>query len=323
MRCYLLIPSLFVLGSVSLFASVDRGLLAMVPADAKVISSIDVSQARSSDFGQYLLNKTQNENHDFADFIEQTGFDPRRDLQSLIFESSGPATDRAQSGFAILARGTFDADRIRATAKAKGAVVETYQGIELLVPQGSGQKTAVAFPEAGVAIMADLATMHEIVGNRANPIVLDSSLGQQIDQVADNDDAWFVSLLGGSFLNHHANAGGKQPPQAAQAAQALQSVLESSGGIRFGSSVDVTIDAVARSPQDAVSLSDVVRFLASTLQMQRQKDPRAAILANALDNMNLTTNGNNLHLALSIPEKSMEQLAELGPGANHRGHQAK
>lgn len=315
-RSYLLMPSLLVLGSMSLFASVDNGLLSMVPADARIVSSIDVLQARSSDFGQYLLNKSQNEDTDFADFIRQTGFDPRRDLQNLIFESSGPRGDRAQSRFAILARGNFDPDRIMGAAKTKGATVQTYQGVELLLPHGNsgGQTTAVAFPDVDVAIMADLATMHQILANRSTPSVLDPALQQKIDQVGNND-AWFVSLTGGSFLGHHVASEKKGPP--AQAMQALQSILASSGGVRFGNTVDLTINATARSPQDATSLEDVVRFFASMLQMQRQKDPRAAILASALDNMTLAVQGNNLLLAVSIPEKSMEQLADLGP-ANHR-----
>ena len=320
MRRFLLLPSLFVLGSASLFASMDSGLLSMVPPDATVVSSIDVMQARSSEFGQYLLNKTQSDNHDFADFVQQTGFDPRRDLRSLVFENSGPANGGAQSRFAILARGNFDSGRIMDVAKAKGAAVQTYGGVDLLLPHGDRQATAVAFPDPGVAIMADLVTIHRILANRAVPSTLDPALQQKIDQVSNND-AWFVSLTGGSFLNRHI-AGEKNGPPA-QAMQALQSVLASSGGVRFGNTVDLTIDATARSPQDATSLADVVRFFGSMLQMQREKDPRAAILATALDNMNLATQGNALHLAISIPEKSMEQLAELGPAANHRARQPK
>ena len=254
MRRFLLLPSLFVLGSASLFASMDSGLLSMVPPDATVVSSIDVMQARSSEFGQYLLNKTQSDNHDFADFVQQTGFDPRRDLRSLVFENSGPANGGAQSRFAILARGNFDSGRIMDVAKAKGAAVQTYGGVDLLLPHGDRQATAVAFPDPGVAIMADLVTIHRILANRAVPSTLDPALQQKIDQVSNND-AWFVSLTGGSFLNRHI-AGEKNGPPA-QAMQALQSVLASSGGVRFGNTVDLTIDATARSPQDATSLADV------------------------------------------------------------------
>lgn len=288
----------------------------MVPANARVVSSLDVFQARSSDFGQYLLSKSQNDDPDLADFVAQTGFDPRRDLQSLVFESSGPSNGAAQSQFAILARGNFDPDRIVQAAKANGGAVQKYQGTVLLLPHGNRdrQETAVAFPDVGVAIMADLTTMHQILGNRATPSVLDPELQKRIDQIGDND-AWFVSLNGGAFLRHGFTGEKSGPP--AQASQALQSILAASGGIRFGNTVGLTIDATARSPQDAISLEDVVRFLASMLQMERQKDPRAAILASALNSMSLATQGNMLHLSISIPEKSMEQLAELGPSNHH------
>jgi hypothetical protein len=275
-------------------------------------------QARSSEFGQYLLNRSKDENHDFAEFVQQTGFDPRRDLQNLVFATSGPGAAGAQSRFVILARGRFDADRIKATAKAKGAKFKTYQGIELLFPQGDRQETAIAFPDPGVAVIADVTTMHRIMENRGIASTLDPALQQRIDQLGVDNDAWFVSLTGGSFLKNHISAEEKGPP--AQAAQALQSVLSSYGGVRFGNTVDLTVDALTRSPQDATSLEDVVRFLASMAQIQRQKDPRAAILAGALDNMKLATQSNTFHLAISIPEKSLEQLADLGPATSHTTH---
>ena len=56
--------------------------------------------------------------------------------------------------------------------------------------------------------------------------------------------------------------------------------------------------------------------MASMVQMQRQNDPGAAILANALDGMTLQNAGASVHFAVSMPEKSLEQLAEVGPLAN-------
>ena len=49
------------------------------------------------------------------------------------------------------------------------------------------------------------------------------------------------------------------------------------------------------------------------VQMQRQSNPQAAILATSLDSMNLQTNGSTLTLALSIPEKDFETLAQNAP----------
>lgn len=310
MRRFLLIPSLCIAASASIFASVDSGLLALVPPNAKIVTFVDADQARNSQFGQYLLKRTQSGDQNFEQFTQQTGFDPRRDLQAFMFESSGPASDGSHGHWALLARGTFDPDRIQTMAKGKGATVQTYQGVNILVNQ-TGQQTAFAFPDLGLAVMGDLATVQQVLANRANPMPLDPTLNREIQKISADNDAWFASTLGGSFLNNQIKGETKQAP--AQAMQALQSILESSGGIRFGSTVDLTFDALTRSPQDATSVADVVRFVASMIQMQRQKDPRAAILANAFDNMNLTATADRLHLSMSIPEQSMEQLADLGP----------
>ena len=83
--------------------------------------------------------------------------------------------------------------------------------------------------------------------------------------------------------------------------------------MHFGDQIAVSFQAVTRSDKDATSLADVVRFFASMVQMQRQSNPQAAILATALDSMNLQTNGGTMTLALSIPEKDFETLAQNAP----------
>ncbi|MBV9498554.1 MAG: hypothetical protein JO138_04205 [Acidobacteriaceae bacterium] len=311
MRRFLLISLICVAGSASMFAATDEGLLALVPGDAKIVTFVDANQARNSQFGQYLLKQTQANDQHFEEFVQETGFDPRRDLQSFMFESSGPTSDGTHGQWALLARGTFDQDRIQTLARQKGATVQTYQGVNILVGKGDHQQTAFAFPEIGLAVVGDLAAVRKILANNGTPTSLDPALNAEIEKASANNDAWFASSLGGSFLGNQIKGETKDAPP--QAVQALQSILESSGGIRFGSTIDLTFDALTRSPQDATSLADVVRFVASLLQMQRQKDPRAAILAKALDNMDLTTTADRLHLGIAIPEQSLEQLAQLGP----------
>jgi hypothetical protein len=72
----------------------------------------------------------------------------------------------------------------------------------------------------------------------------------------------------------------------------------------------LTFDAVTRSAQDANALADVVRFMASMLQTRAQNDARAAVLASAVQQMQLQSTGPNVHLALSVPEKALEGLAQ-------------
>ena len=66
------------------------------------------SARRNSEFGQYLLSKAQNEDAHFQEMIDATGFDPRRDLQSVLFASGGDSATGKPATFAILARGNFD-----------------------------------------------------------------------------------------------------------------------------------------------------------------------------------------------------------------------
>jgi hypothetical protein len=301
--------------AVSAFASVDTGLLALIPANSKVVAGIDVQKCRSSEFGQYLLSRSQANDAHFDQFMTQTGFDPRRDLESLILTTSEDVGGSTHSSFAILARGNFDQAKIRSLALTKGAVSDIYQGVNLLVHKDHGQTVAVAFPDTGVAVMGDLDSIHQVIQNLSTPAPLDVDLSNRIDAAGNANDAWFVSATGGASLGKRfgAQTGGQMAGQA----QALQSIRAASGGVVFGSTIAVTLDAATRSEQDATSLADVFRFGASMVQMQRQQDPRAGIMAASLDNMQLKTNGDSVHVGFSMSEKNLEQIADLGPQVKH------
>ena len=303
MRYALSIWVLLFSGVVSAFASVDPALLALVPSGAKLVSGVQLVQARSSEFGQYVLRRIDTEDDSFRQFTEETGFDPRHDLDEFVFASTG---SDAGGHFAIVARGSFDQNRIRAKAKASGGVVQTYRGVDLILcDRNEHQGAGFAFLDGGIAVMADDTTLREIVRNRETATHLDPVLQDEIEKVSAENDAWFVSALPGSFLASHMDHDAKQPMQRAQA---LQSILVSSGGMHFGDVVAFSFDAKTRSAQDAVSLADVLRFGASMVQMQRQADSRAGIIASAIDKMTITTSGSSLHASLSLSEKNLEEF---------------
>lgn len=305
--------------AVSAFASIDTGLLALVPANSKVVAGIDVQKCRNSQFGQYLLSKSQASDAHFDEFMTETGFDPRRDLESMLIT----ATDDGSSGahtFAILARGTFDQAKIRALAISKGATTETFQGVSLLEHKDHGQTVAMAFPDVSVAVMGDVASVHQAIQNLSSPAVLDVDLTNRIDAVGSANDAWFVSTIGGAALGKQFTAPADGGAMSSQA-QALKSIRAASAGVVFGTTVAVMFNAATRSEQDAMALADVVRLGASMVQMQRQQNPQAGILAASLDNMQLNTSGDSVHLAFSMSEKNLEQMAELGPQHRHPGRQ--
>jgi glycerol-3-phosphate O-acyltransferase len=113
------------------------------------------------------------------------------------------------------------------------------------------------------------------------------------------------------------NFTGKLPDQRMTGAirgDMIQGIEQASGGIVFGSTVQIAGEAVTRTDKDATALVDVVRFLTGMVQTNRDK-PEMARIAALLDTMSLQANANTLSFSLSVPESDLEQM--LKPPVNH------
>ena len=313
---------LLLAGSLSAFAAVDSGLLSLLPSDAQTVASMNVDASRSSTFGQFMLRQMSSNDQSFQDMVAQTGFDPRRDLQSFVLASMPATTSgngKTQSRFAVLARGIFNQSLITSRALAKGMVATTIGGSPVL-ESSSGSPTALAFPETGIAVFGDRSSVEQILTNRANPSNLSSDLQAQISYASANNDAWFASTLPANHLVGHVPDAAGALGGSQQQSQVMQAVLESSGGIQFGSNVQLSFNALTRSDKDATSLTDFIRLVSSMVQMQRQNDPRAALLAPAVDGMKLRADGRQVYTSLTIPEADLEQLVASQPKASSHAH---
>ncbi len=304
---YLLFSAVFALLPASVFASIDPALLALLPPNTKLITGVDADRARTSSFGQYMLNRARSNDAHFEQFVNETGFDPRRDLQSFVFATDG---EKGNGHFVILARGIFEPDRMKAAAKAHGSSMQSYGGTDIFVSAKGHSTTGFAFLDSSTVALADTATLKQVLDNRNTAPTSEPTLQAQIAKANEGNDAWFVSALPPSFL---ASVLHRETGESSDNVGALQGVAQSRGGIRFGDTVRFSYDALTRSQQDARSLTDVLRFLASAAQMQRDSDPRATIVAGSLDSMTLTNSGSTVHVDLSLTERKLEQLVDLGP----------
>jgi hypothetical protein len=311
MRCstFLLI-TLATAGSALSAADFDQGLLNLVPQGAQVLAGFQVDQGKASALGQYVLLRAERESPQFQNLIDATDFDPRRDLQQVLIAGWGGAGDgaRAHRGV-VLARGTFDRARIKQAVLAHGGNVYGFQGFDIMTGKDDNSHS-FALLDATLAVIGDQATVKSVITNRNNPATLDGELEKRMQSVINGNEAWFASILPGTQFPFRRRAAPTDRPNAGQASKAaIQAIVQSSGGIHLTpDSVEVAFDALTRTEKDAQSLCDVVRFFASMVQMQRQNETRAALLAPVLDRMQLTTGGNTMHLALSIPENTVEKL---------------
>ncbi|HUP04048.1 MAG TPA: hypothetical protein VMU19_08665, partial [Bryobacteraceae bacterium] len=111
----------------------DPQMLNLVMPNAQVVAGINVQQAFTTPFGQYLLTLIAPQDQALQSLAALTGLNPRTDVTELLVASTGAP---AHTGLA-LARGTFDTAKILAAASLKGAATETYGGLTILEPPAS------------------------------------------------------------------------------------------------------------------------------------------------------------------------------------------
>lgn len=299
-----LLIALFTAGSAIFGADFDRSLLNLVPSGAQVVAGFQIDQGKASAFGQYVLQRAEQDSPDLQKLIDSTGFDPRRDLQQVLLTGWAGKDAYHHSGL-VIARGVFDTARIKQAALAQGGRAEAFQGFDLISGK-DGSSDCFAFLDPTLGVLGDRGAVQSVILNRNSPTTLDAQLQKRVESVISGNEVWFASVMPGTqlpFAQSHARDNNQMN------ASAIQAIVQSSGGVHFApDAVQVAVDALTRSEKDAQSLTDVVRFFASMIQMQRQGQSEAALLAPVFDQMQLTTGGNTVHIALSVPEATVEQL---------------
>jgi hypothetical protein len=302
--------------TVSTAMAADPALLGLVMPDAKVVTGIEVSQSQASPFGQYVLSQIQL-GANFDKITAAIGFDPRRDLQEVIAATAtadaSQATSQAPSGL-VLGRGTFQPAKISTAALLAGATSSTYKGFEILANAGgAGKNGGVVFLDNTTVATGDLTSLKAVIDRRVAGVVFSGPLAQKAAGAGAANDAWFATATPSTFL------AGKLPGAGANGLNPmnlLQSVVETSGGVKFApAGATASVEAVTNTSQDAQALADVLKFLTSMVQMNRNNNPASGRAASLADAATVTASGPVMKLTVSLPEQQLEQLLMPAQGA--------
>lgn len=286
-------------------AAVDTSLISLVMPDAKVVSGIHVEHTKSTPFGRYVLAQMQSDDQGFQKFVDETGFDPRRDLNEILVASTGNQGSSPHT--LVLGRGVFDASRVRAAAKQAGVTTIRYHGIDILQHKEDKDDNGVALLNGSTAVFGDLASVEAAIDRQQSGEAPAAALVDKVRRVSMDNDVWFVTvgtpaeLFNGKLRDPNLNG--------AMKGDVLQSVQEASGGLRFGAS-DVSLNAqfVARTEKDANALADVVRFFAGMVQLNRPAGSDNGKASSLLDSLQLSAEANVMKLSLAMPEAQLEKL---------------
>lgn len=292
------VAAVFVFLSAALYAA-DPQLMGLVMPEAKLVGGINVVEAKSTPFGQFILNRMGVGDKGFEELITATGFDPRRDLTEIVLASTGePGSSRG----VLLARGAFDVTRIAALMRGAGKTPEIYKGVEII--GGKQEAHVLAFLDGGTAVAGDMESVKAAIDRRARPTRLDAAVTHKIDELSASQHIWGITtapLANFSLQAPDPKVGGILE------GDLFKTIDRASAGLRFGETVQLNAEAAARTEKDAAALADALKFLANLAGMQSQKN-RSMNLSGLLASMKLTSESNLVKLALEMPETDFENL---------------
>jgi len=296
------IVSVFIVASpwAGVLQAADSQLLSLVMPDAKILAGVNVSQAKTSPFGQFVISQAVNNQH-LSEIIAKTGFNPTQDLDELLLASNGAASNPSHLA---LARGNFSAG-IAAAATAAGATSEVYNSVTIVENPKRGD--AFAFLNPTLAVAGGIADVKGAIDRLTAPVTLSAALIGAVNQLSaiddEDEDAWFVSLVPPPAIKPPANA----PNVPAVPSTVFQNVQQAQGGIKFGANVVVNAQLVADTAQNATALANVLQFLVNLGQMQTQQDSQAAA---ALKDVTISASGQTVTVSADVPEAQVEAVIQ-------------
>ncbi len=293
----------------------DPQLLNMTPAGTQMYAGINVEQAKTSQFGQFLLASLP-VNPEFHEFITSTGFDPRTDLREvLVVTSIAPHSvpNAVVTGGLLLAKGNFNIPQILAAAAKDGkATVISYAGAQVVTFTDGEHAQGLGLIDSSTAVAGDVASVKAALDQRSHPAPIAAAVMARINQLSTTEDAWSVST---------ANFGQLPLPGAGgdSGSAVLQSITQASGGVKFGAQVQLDMQAVTGTSQDAASLGDVVKLLAQMVQMHGSQNQVPGQITDLLKSLVVTTDQNTVKVSLSLPEDQIESLFKMAESHHGQG----
>lgn len=293
--------------SASAAFSADSALLNLVMPEARMVAGIDVERARNSYLGKKLLEQMDTKDSDFGKFVAMTGFDPRRDLREVIMATPDANTKNSPL---ILVRGVFDQSRINGFLKVAGvATSENLGGIDFYTKANSKEDMGFALIDSSLALAGSKDMVRAALKRRAGAgSAMTAGTYAKVQSLSRANDIWMVTSIPVAELSNAVPGGAPGPAAGMMGGDAFKGIEQAAMGVRFGGeTMDLTAETISKTEKDATGIADIVRFLSTMVQMNRDK-PEVKAFATALDAMKLTTDARTTTLMISLPIAEMDKM---------------
>lgn len=280
-------------------AAAEPGLLRLAPSDTGIVIGINVDQIRASKLGGKIFSDLSSGSPEFARFVKATGFDPLRDVTSVLIAMPG----RNQKGRGLFfVEGRFDPERLIRAANTPGVAVTTVGGIRVITKQ-QDQPLSIACVSPALLVAGDPESVRGVLARRMKPAGgPDASLAAKAAKLNTNQHIWVVARISPAELAPEMPS---PQLQTGAGAEMLKSIQQFSGGITFGPKMTVSFDLLTRNEQDAQAMASAIKLMAGLAVSQTGGQSAAA--AALVDQLDLRAEGAMVKLALAVPEEEIEK----------------
>lgn len=268
--------------------------------DAKLLIGLDWRRIVDSPLGPAVLRQVQQGGHPLLGFLESI-----ENLDRMLVSSPG-SDDGGRSPLLVVGEGRFSLGKIRAQAKADGAVSKRYNDIELLVPPHAGNLDLhFALLDSQTVLFGDGTSVKQAIdrwqrgeaGQERN-----ASFSRALT-LSTTQHAWAVIQEPGDSLSSLGIAGSTLAEQT----ESMEI------GMSFSQTLSATLWVKANSEEAARTLSTGLPALLQLAAITYQNQPSLREFARR---MKVVTEQNYLKMGFSIDSKLMEQsLNELRAAA--------
>jgi hypothetical protein len=294
-----------------------RAATALLPADAKMTTMIDLEHVRSngpesirSKMALPFANEASAEAARLQDFLDESGLNPKRDLERIFV--AAPHDDQAPH---FVAYGTFDPGRMEdALQSSFGDDLEptSYRGVTLFVAPDKGphgHPFALAVPNADMMLASpDRAVVESMIdrlrdgGEPSEPkaLVRTASQGQSMWFVASN-----VGAEGKAERSTTTGASSEASDRMQQLGRVLQDVA---GHFSFTSNGDLD-SRVILVPKTSASASDVADVARGAIAAMRQRSDAPEPFRRAARETQVETVGDEVHVSVTLPAALVDSMA--------------
>ncbi len=278
------------LGGSAAWAAADPQLLGLLMPDAKGMAGMQVTEAKASRFGQFILSQAAPA-AEFDKLKAMTGFDPRTDLTEMV---AGATLD----GKGLVAgRGAFQPARILSLATTAGVQTENYKGISILKLDTTG---GAAFLDGTTFVAGQTDNLKSAIDRWQSGARASGALTAKATEVSSTSQAWAVATGISQLLANKPASTGTVPPEAQMIQNVLSKIDQVAGGVNFGDSIVMKGQAVAASAQDAQALADVMNFV---VMMASGKAPLPAV-------PQVSADGATVNVLLTLTADQVEKLLQ-------------